>query len=188
MVHDNFTHPCEVFCNPSHKTFLNHIPIYPGQNDFHIMHDCINCCDYVFEAIEGVMNKEMKLECDENIRRLPMFRKSFGAGVRRFTVVSSNTYLTTARRLTLTFMWIHALGTSANMLPEACRIPVLVALAHLQIIILTCQGRRSYSYSEWSRVLIDSAIVFFDSIQFLMQYQEENDTSENARTFTPQQR
>lgn len=153
-----------------------------------LLHWQLNCCDYGFEAIEGVMNKEMKLECDENIRRLPMFRQSDGAGVRRFTVVSSNTYLTTARRLTLTFMWVHALGTRANMLPEACRMPALVAMAHLQIIILACQGRRSYSYSEWGRLLIDSAIVFFDAIQFLMQYQEEHDTRENARTFTPQRR
>ena len=153
-----------------------------------LLHWQLNCCDYGFEAIEGVMDKEMTLECDENIRRLPMFRKSDGTGVRRFTVVSSNTYLTTARRLTLTFMWIHALGTTANMLPADCRRPALVALSHLQIIILACQGRRSYSYAEWSSLLIDSAMVYFDCIQFLMQYKEEHDTREKARTFTPQQR
>ena len=41
---------------------------------------------------------------------------------------------------------------------------------------------------EWSRLLIDSAMVYFDSLQFLMQYREEHDSSDNARTFTPMQR
>ena len=59
----------------------------------------------------------MKIECDENTRQLPMFRFTDGVGVRRFTMVSENTYLTTARRLTLTFIWVHALGSGALMLP-----------------------------------------------------------------------
>ena len=153
-----------------------------------LLHWLLNCCDYLFDAIEGVMTKEMLLECDENIRRLPMFRKSDGTGVRRFKVVCSNTYLTSARRITLSFMWIHSLGTKALMLPATCRRPALVAITHLQIIILACHGRRSYSVNEWNRLLIDSAMVFFDSIQFLLQYKEEHDTAPNAPTFTPVQR
>ena len=163
-------------------------PLFAGVIFNDLLHYLLNCCDYGFEAVEGVMTKEMTLQCDENIRQLPMFRKKDGTGVRRFQVVCSNTYLTTARRLTLSFMWIHALGTQALMLPEACRRPALVAMSHLQIIILACQGRRSYSVDEWSRLLIDSAMVYFDSLQFLMQYREEHDSSDNARTFTPMQR
>ena len=82
------------------------------------------------------MTKEIQLEVDENIRRLPMFRDSQGGDITRFTVVCSNSYLTTARRVTLTFMWIHALGTKALMLPAACRTPALVELTHLQIICI----------------------------------------------------
>ena len=170
--------------NPNQQRRL----LFAGVIFVDLLHWQSNCCDYAFEALEGVMDKRMTLDCDENIRRLPMFRKTDGTGVRRFTVVSDNTYLTTARRLTLTFMWVHALGTRALMLPEACRIPALVTMVHLQIIILSCQGRRSYSYAEWSRLLIDSAIVLFDAIQFLMEYREKHDTRENARIFTPQQR
>ena len=176
------------------KSILVRDPQEPRQTLFagvifnDLLHWQLNCCDYGFEAITGVMTKDMKLECDENMSRLPMFRKADGTGIRRFQVVSSNTYLTTARRLTLTFMWIHALGTRAHMLPPDCRIPALVAMSHLQIIILACHGRRSYSMDEWSHLLIDSAMVYFDSIQFLMQYKEDNDTSEDARTFTPMQR
>ena len=117
-----------------------------------------------------------------------MFRDSDGTGLRQFKVVSSNTYLTTARRITLTFMWIHALGTKATMLPAPCRVPALVGLSHLQIILLACHGRRSYSYDEWRRLLITPAMVFFDALQFLMQYKEDHDTSANSRAFTPVQR
>lgn len=153
-----------------------------------LLHWMLNCCDYVFDAVEGVMTKEMKLECDENLRQVPMFRDARGAGVRRFKVICSNSYLTSARRITLVFMWIHALGTKARMLPASCRTPALVAIAHLQIIILACHGRRSYSVNEWTRLLVDSAMVLFDSIQVLLQYKEDHDTSANASTFTPMER
>ena len=91
-----------------------------------LLHWMLNCCDYTFAAVEGVMTREMTLECDENIRQLHMFRDSEGGDIRRFKVVCSNTYLTSARRITLTFMWIHALGTKARMLPATCRTPALV--------------------------------------------------------------
>jgi hypothetical protein len=147
-----------------------------------------NCCDYAFEALAGVMTKAMKLECDENVRRVPPFRKADGTPLKRFFVVSDNTYLTTARRLTLTFMWTHALGTKALMLPAPCRMPALTVVSHLQIIILACQGRRSYSEEEWGRLLVDTAFVFFDAMQFLMHYKEQHDTSANATVFTPMRR
>ena len=153
-----------------------------------LLHFELNVCDYGFDAITGVMTAEMKMECDENTRLLPMFRKPDGTGVRRFKMVSENTYITTARRLTLTFIWIHALGSRALMLPPTCRRPALVALSTLQTIILACHGRRSYSLQEWKRLLVDSAMEYFDSIQFLMTYKEEHDTSASARTFTPQLR
>ena len=159
--------------------------LFAGVIHYDLLHWQKNCCDYIFDTLAGVMSKNMVLECDANTCRLPMFRKPDGVGVRRFKVVSANTYLTTARRLTLTFVWVHALGTRALMLPAPCRVAALVTLSHLQIIILACHGRRSYSYDEWRRLLVDSAIVFFDSLQVLLQYQEDNDTSANTRPFTP---
>ena len=160
--------------------------LYAGVIFNDLLHWLLNCCDYAFDAIEGVMTKEMTLECDDNNRRLPVFRYSDGTGVRRFKVVCANTYLTTARRITLTFFWIHALGTKAHMLPALCRTPALVALTHLQIIILACTGRRSYSVNEWHRLLIDSAMVFFDALQVLMKYKQDHDA--NASTFEPEKR
>ena len=153
-----------------------------------LLHWQLNVCDYAFDAIVGVMTKEMQIECDENARRLPTFRKPDGTGVRRFKMVSENTYLTTARRLTLTFIWIHALGTRASMLPQTCRRPALLTLSSLQTIILACHGRRSYSFREWTRLLVDTSMVMFDCIQFLMEYQDTHDTRETATPFTPMMR
>ena len=113
-----------------------------------LLHWELNVCDYTTDAIVGVMTPSVKLACDANTLQLPMFRKPDGTGVRRFKMVSDNTYLTTARRLTLTFIWIHALGTRASMLPATCRRPALLALSSLQTIILACHGRRSYSVPE----------------------------------------
>lgn len=153
-----------------------------------LLHWELNVCDYTFDAITGVMTPAMKMECDANTRALPCFRKPDGTGVRKFKMVSLNKYLTTARRLTLVFIWIHALGSRARMLPRSCRAPALTALASLQTIILATHGRRSYSVQEWTRLLIDSAMILFDCLQFLLQYQETHDTSENATTFTPMTR
>ena len=154
-----------------------------------LLHWELNVCDYTFDAIVGVMTPSMKLQCDANTLQLPMFRKPDGTGVRRFKMVSENTYLTTARRLTLTFIWVHALGTRARMLPPTCRIPALQALSSLQTIILACHGRRSYSVPEWTRLLIDSAMVLFGCLQHLMEYKESHDTRTNReQRFTPMKR
>lgn len=134
------------------------------------------------------MTDAMKLEVDENVRRLPLFRNPDGSGIRRFTSVSKVTYLTGARRITLVFVWAHGLGTGANMLPDVCRRPALAAIAALQTIILVCQGRRAYSINEWTRLLVDTAHEFFAALEFLMEYKEEHDTSKNATTFAPMKR
>ena len=149
-----------------------------------LLHWELNVCDYCFDAITGVMTPAMKLECDRNTRLLPIFRLADGTAVRRFKMVSENTYLTTARRLTLIFIWVHALGTSARMLPPTCRRPALTALSTLQTIILACHGRRSYSVPEWTRLLYDSAMVFFNCIQFLMAFKDRHD--DTTEPFTPQ--
>ena len=153
-----------------------------------LLHFELNVCDYTFNALLGVMTKEMKLECDNNARSLPQFRHPDGRTVRRFQQVSKVTYLTTARRLTLTFIWIHCLGTGAAMLPQGCRRPALTALSCLQTIILACQGRRAYSLNEWTRLLVDSAKELFSALQSLLEYKEQHDTSPDAKVFTPMAR
>ena len=153
-----------------------------------LLHWELNCCDYFFDAVTGVMTANMQQQCDENTRRLPRFCQRDGTGIARFKTVSSVTYLTTARRLTLMFVWVHALGTGARMLPEDCRRPALVALAAMQTIILACQGGRSYSEDEWTRLLIDSSYEFFSALQFLMQYKETHDTSDDPKVFVPERR
>ena len=153
-----------------------------------LLHFELNVCDYTFAALLGVMDKEMKLACDMNARGLPQFRNPDGSTVRRFTQVSNVTYLTTARRLTLTFVWIHCLGTGALMLPQPCRRPALTTLSCLQTIILACHGRRAYSLQEWTLLLVDTSKELFSAIEALMEYKEQHDTSADASAFTPMQR
>ena len=125
---------------PSQPLFANTIYV-------DLLHWILNCCDYGFAAIQGVMTKEMLLECDANTRRLPTFRNPDGSGVRQFFQVSSQTYLTAARRMSLMFVWTHALGTGALMLPAECRRPVLCALSAIQTIILVTQGSRCTTHT-----------------------------------------
>lgn len=148
-----------------------------------LLHWILNCCDYGFAAIEGVMTKEMQLECDGNTRRLPTFRNPDGSGIRKFKQVSSQTYLTVARRMSLMFVWTHSLGTGALMLPADCRRPVLVALSAIQTIIIVTQGSRSYSLREWTRLLVDTSREYFAALEFLMQYKQEHTTSDKVKPF-----
>ena len=83
---------------------------------------------------------------------------------------------------------VHSLGSRARMLPETCRRPALLALSSLQVIILSCHGRRSYSVKEWNHLTIDSAMILFGCLQYLMEYKESQDTSKNPTTFTPMPR
>ena len=162
---------------------LFHSVIY---NDW--LHWNKNCCDYAFDALRGVMTNAMTIACDSNACQLPMFRNPDGSGIRRFDQVCKNTYLTTARRVTLMFVWVHALGTRALILPQACRIPALTMLANMQIMILASQGKRAYTLRELHRLYVDRAREFFSAMEFLLQYQESHDTSENATTFKPMAR
>ena len=150
-----------------------------------LLHWQLNCCDYAFSAILGVMTKAMRLECDKNTQKLPVFRNPDGSGIRNFNQVSAITYLSTARRVSLMFVWVHALGTGALMLPDPCRRPALVMFASMQAMILTAQGRRAYSVDEWTRVYVDIARQYFGAMEVLMQYKEMNDNSESATTFEP---
>ena len=189
------------FSNKRRCTLLDHAklilvrdPAVPRQSLFSsvifndLLHWELNCCDYAFNALLGVMTKDMKLQCDSNACGLPMLRNPDGSAIRRFEQVSKITYLTTARRLTLVSVWIHALGTQARMLPRVCRRPALVMLANLQIIIMASQGRRAYSVQELHRLYVDTPREFFGAMEFLMQYQQDHDTSVNATTFTPMER
>ena len=117
------------------------VPLFCSVSFIDLLHWELNNCDYCFDSILGTMNKDMKLECDDNASRLPMLRNPDGSGIRHFTQVSNLTYLTTARRVTLVFVWVHALGTQAKMLPISCRRPALVALSCLQTMLLASQGR-----------------------------------------------
>ena len=154
---------------------------------YDLLHWELNCCDYGFKALLGVMSKRMQLECDNNVSLLPMFRNPDGSSIRRFRQVSKITYLTTARRLTLMFVWVHALGTRALMLPRVCRRPALVLLASMQIMILASQGRRAYTTQEMDRLYVDTAREYFGAIEFLIQYKQDNDTSADRTVFRPMQ-
>ena len=147
-----------------------------------------NCCDYGFDALLGVMTKDMRLECDNNASQLPMLRNPDGSSVRRFQQVSKVTYLTTARRLTLMFVWVHALGTRALMLSRVCRRPALTMLAAMQVMILASQGRRAYTTPELNRLYVDTAREYFGSIEFLLSYKEQQDTSADRTIFRPMRR
>ena len=153
-----------------------------------LLHFELNCCDYGFNAILGVMDNAMKLQVDINARKLPVFRNPDGSGIRRFTHVSKITYLTTARRISLLFVWVHALGSGALMLPEPCRRPALTALSCMQTFVLAIKGRKAYSINEWTRLLVDTSFEYFASLEFLMKYQQDHDERESRTTFTPMTR
>ena len=102
--------------------------------------------------------------------------------------VSSLAYLTTARRVSLMFVWVHVLGTGALMLPPACRTPALVMIAAMQVMVVAAQGRRSYSQREWSRLYVDTAREFFGAMEALMDFKQRNDRSETPSIFQPMRR
>ena len=153
-----------------------------------LLHWELNCCDYAFDALTGVMTKAMKVECDNNAKILPMFRNPDGSTIRRFDQVTTLTYLTTARRVTLMFVWVHALDTQALMLSEECRRPALVMISSMQAMILAAQGRRSYTIAEWQRLHVDTAMEFFGAMEHLMYYKQKHDTKKDATKFKPMAR
>ena len=67
----------------------------------------------------------------------------------------------------LLFLLPHVLGHQGVILPENVRIPMLTAIAHAQLIILACRGRREYTKSELSQIYDNGYVQVFQSLEHI---------------------
>ena len=98
------------------------------------------------------MTPTMKRELDARVRTLASFRDHKGVTCRRLNKLSTTGYLSAEMMVLSLFIWTHALGSRALLLPEAIRVDALTALSSLQLICYSVRGSRDYTEAEHRHV------------------------------------
>ena len=109
--------------------------IHHGLFSFNCLHNLyLNTIGYLLDTLLEHMTPTMKRELDARVRTLASFRDHKGVTCRRLNKLSTTGYLSAEMMVLSLFIWTHALGSRALLLPEAIRVDALTALSSLQLI------------------------------------------------------
>ena len=123
--------------------------IHHGLFAFDVMHTLyLNTCGYLLDALLETMTPTMKRELDARVLTFGSFRDPSGVTCKRLNKLSSTGYLSAEMMVLSLFMWSHALGSRALLLPEGVRRDALTALSSLQLICYSVRGSRDYTETE----------------------------------------
>ena len=127
--------------------------IHHGLFAFNCLHALyLNTCGYLLDALLETMTPTMKRELDARAVTLASFRDPKGVTCKRLNKLSSTGYLSAEMMVLSLFVWTHALGSRALLLPEAVRGDALTALSSLQLICYSVRGNRDYTEAEHRHV------------------------------------
>ena len=127
--------------------------IHHGLFSFNRLHNLyLNTIGYLLDTLLETMTPSMKRELDDRTLTLASFRDHKGVTCKRLNKLSSTGYLSGEMMVISLFMWTHALGSRALLLPETIREDALTALSSLQIICYSVRGGRDYTEAEHRHV------------------------------------
>ena len=145
--------------------------LYFGLFAYDAMHVLfINCVGYILDSLLDTMTTTVKYELDKRLKRFTSFRNSRGMATRRVTKLSSTAYLTAEMKVVHLFIWTHALGSKATLLPREVRDDSLIALSSLQTICYSVRGLRPYTEKEHRFIFDNLGKRFFRSLTNITHY------------------
>ena len=121
-----------------------------------------------------IMLQRLKLVCASNA-----FHRSDGKAYRKQNALFSGVGTSAKDKVGLLFLLAHVLGHDAAILPVGFRVPLLTALAHVQLIIIASSGSRSYNESELKLIFDTGYIVVFRAFQTIRTLGENSFTPKN---------
>ena len=122
-----------------------------------------------------IMLQRLKAVCGSNA-----FRRTDGKAYRKQTALFSGVGTSAKDKVGLLFLLAHVLGHDAAILDPGFRVPLLTALAHVQLIIIASSGLRSYTEHELKLIFDTGYIVVFRAFQTIRTLGENS--------FTPKDR
>ena len=127
-----------------------------------------------------IMLQRLKLVCGSNA-----FHRSDGKAYRKQTALFSGVGTSAKDKVGLLFLLSHVLGHDAAILPEGFRVPLLTALAHVQLIIIASSGSRSYTENELKLIFDTGYIVVFRALQTIRTLGENSFTPKGRFLIAP---
>ena len=93
----------------------------------------------------------------------------------RLASVLKMTHLTAERRVRAIFYWTHVLGTTADVIANpAMRMHAQIAVATLQLLLISTRGHRAYTKDELDNIFLQLGGQFFRALEVLAQEVDRN--------------
>ena len=140
--------------------------LYFGLFAYDVLHILyINCIGYLLDAVLDNLTPTLKIELDRRTRSLGPFRNPCnGLSTRRVRRLSSTGYLSAELKVVHLFVWSHAIGSRALIIPENIRQDTLIALSSLQTICFSVRGLRPFTRAEHNYIFLNLGKRFFRSL------------------------
>ena len=133
----------------------------------------IGYCGYLMELLVMSVDKKNYAAIHTIVQQCHQFRDPVtGATHPRLPHLLKMTHLTAERRARAIFYWAHVLGTKAEVIMEPCRMHAQVAVASLQLILISIRGHRAYTKAEWQVIFERVGRQFFSSMESIAAYHE----------------
>ena len=107
------------------------------------------------------------------------FHRADGKPYRKQNALFSGVGTSAKDKVGLLFLLAHVLGHDAAILDPGFRVPILTALAHVQLIIIASSGLRSYTEAELKLIFDTGYIVVFRAFQTIRTLGENSFTPKN---------
>ena len=123
--------------------------MYFGLFSFDVLHHLnTNCVGYLLDTLLENMTATMKQQLDKRVKQYTNFRRSNGVRSAYVRKLSSTAYLTAEKKVVSLFMWSHALGSKAQILPPPIRRDALIAVTTLQTILHSVRRLTPFTLRE----------------------------------------
>ena len=163
------------------KNSLVHIPkfgsvMFGGLVRYERMHVYyLGFCKYLLQLLVDLTPKAMYISVNRAARRCHQFRDPrTGVLHPKLCTITTMTYFTAEKMVRAVFYWAHVLGLRAQVIPEPCRHQAQVAVASLQLILISTRGHRSYTSTELDVIFGQVGRVFFQSLEAMAKYLHDN--------------
>ena len=134
----------------------------------------INYCDWTLDALVKCVVTKQRPYVENIVRACHQFRDPMtGACFPRLKSILELAYFTAERRVLAIFYWAHVLGLNAEVIVEPCRVHAQLAVASLQLLLVTTRGHRAYTSEELTVIFEQVGRQFFIHMEALQEYLDD---------------
>ena len=137
-----------------------------GLFNFDVMHVLyINCIGYLQDALLDALTPKQQKLLDNRVQKFWSFKQPHtGVTSTKVSTLTRIGYISAERRVLHLFIWSHAIGSKAQIVPEHLRSHVLSAICSMQVICFSVRGKRPFTETEHKFIFAHHGKLFFRSL------------------------